>query len=63
VAHGRELLLTADDPMALASGALSCFADLRAADARAARARAFAETLDWTLLGDRFARAVLGVLR
>jgi glycosyltransferase involved in cell wall biosynthesis len=63
VAHGRELLLTADDSMALASGALSCFADPRAADARAALARAFAEGLDWTLLGDRFARAVLGILR
>ncbi len=63
VAHERELLLTADDPAALAAGVLAVFADPASADARAARARARAEALDWNLLGDRFARAVLGVLR
>jgi glycosyltransferase involved in cell wall biosynthesis len=63
VAHGRELLLTGDAPDALADGACAVFADPAAADARAARARALAESLDWNLLGDAFARAVLGVLR
>ena len=63
VADGRELLVTADDPAALAEGALAVFADPVAADERARRARAFAETLDWALLGGRFARAVLGVVR
>lgn len=63
VADGRELLITADGPAALAAGALAVFADPASADARALRARAFAEALDWALVGDRFARAVLGVLR
>jgi glycosyltransferase involved in cell wall biosynthesis len=63
VAHGRELLLAEPSPEALADAVLAVFADPAAADARATRARALAESLDWNLLGDAFARAVLGALR
>lgn len=61
VRDGRELLLA--EPPALADAVLACWADERAADERAARARAVAESLDWERVGDGFARAVMGVLR
>lgn len=63
VADGRELLLTTGDAAAMADAVCACWADERAADERAARARAAAEALDWAVVGERFARAVLGVLR
>lgn len=61
VADGRELLIAAPD--ALAAAVLTCWDDVRAADERASRARRLAESLDWSVVGERFARAVLGVVR
>ncbi len=63
VAADRELLLTDDAPEHLADAVLRCFSDPDGADLRARRARSLAETLDWNRIGERFAHAVLGVLR
>jgi len=61
VSDERELLIAAPD--ALAAAVLACWGDVAAADERAVRARALAEALDWDVVGERFARAVLGVVR